>query len=772
MRQIYYSIRILLREHGLNIVRVISLALGLTIGVLLFAQIAFELSFEKCYPEPEKLVMARVMMQNSSTGEVMGDDGTNFDYTVCDPVAATLTQDMPQEVESATCVLPHELYAIYHEDKLLSKAKYMFVDTCFFRTLGIPVLKGNPQDLTIPYSVFVSEHFARETFGDTDPIGKKLSGDKQVELTIRGVYKDMPENSILSHDFVVTVHKDGHYMSGNSWQGNDIFYAFLRLRQASDIDKVNGKIQRVIGKYSSLKYDDWTLNYSVIPLIKRHLDADDVQKRLVIYSFLGFSVFFVAIMNYMLISIATLTRRAKGIGVHKCSGASSSNIFGMFMAETGILVLVSVLISFLLVINMQEMIEDLLGPQLSSLFTWETLWVPLLTIAVLFLLAGGIPGRLFSRIPVTQVFRRYTDGKRGWKRSLLFVQFTGASFVIGLLLVTLLQYSHLMNEDMGIRIPGLAEAETWMSQETTEHVGDELRRQPMVEGVTVSTHSVLGQYWTKGLMGNDGKRIATLNMNTCDYNYPELMGIKIVEGTTLKKQGDLLVNQELVRLMKWTDGAVGKTLNGVEGVIVGVFSDIRNESFYSSQSPIVLIGNKESANHTFNIRLKEPYDENLKRLNEYVSKALPNVSLNFTTVDQMIREGYDSVYRFRNSVWISSCFILLIVIMGLIGYVNGETQRRSKEIAIRKVNGADSFHVLRLLVRDILYVSAPSILIGTVISYFAGKIWLEQFAEQIGLNPLFFVGIALFVQLVIIVCVVLRTWHIANENPVKSIKSE
>ena len=772
MRQIYYSIRTLLHERTLNIVRVLSLSLGLTVGILLFSQIAFEMSYEKCYPEAENLIMARIAAQNMTTGEVQGDDGMNYDYTVCDPVAFTLAQDMPEEIESATCVLPFQFYHIYKEDKLLSKANYMMVDTCFFETMGIPVLKGNAKDLIISNSVFVSEHFARETFGSTDPIGKTLSADKQLELTIRGVYKDIPENSMLSRDFVITVHRDGRYASGNGWNGNDVFYAFARLRHASDIDKVNSKIQQVMAKYSPLQWDDWKLEYSVVPLSERHLDSADTQKRLMIFGFLGFSVFFVAIMNYMLISIATISRRAKSVGVHKCSGASSGNIFGMFLAETGVLVLLSVLFSFLLIINMGELIEDLLGTSLASLFAWDIIWIPLLTVVVLFLLAGGIPGKLFSRIPVTQVFRHYTDGKRGWKRSLLFVQFTGTSFVLGLLLVTLLQYSHLMNGDMGIKIPGLVEAETWMSGETVEHVKDELLRQPMVDGVSASTHSVLGEYWTRGLIGNDGKRIATLNFNMCDYDYPNVMGIRITEGTTIKKKGDLLVNKELVRLMKWTDGAVGKSVSGVEGTIVGVFDDIRNRSFYSSQSPIALIADKESANHTINVRLKEPYDENLKRLNECVAKTFPNVALNFNSVDSKIREGYKSVYRFRNAVWISSCFILLIVITGLIGYVNGETQRRSKEIAIRKVNGAEASGILKLLIYDILNISVISVLIGTAASYFTGQIWLEQFSERIDMDLLLFIGIALLVLLVIVACVVVKAWHVANENPVKSIKAE
>ena len=773
MRQIYYSIRTLLRERGSNLIRVISLSLGLTIGILLFSQIVFELSYENCYPEAERLAMVRAQITNLSTGEIMGDDGTNYDYTVFAPTANAVAESMPEEVEYASCVLPEREYNIYYEEKLLSDVDYIYVDSCFFQVFGIPLLKGNLKDLIIPGSVFVSERFARETFADEDPVGKILSADKQNTFTIRGVYKDVPENTMLTHDFVVSIYNNnGGYQAGNGWNGNDVFYTFLRLRRESDMDKVNDNIQRVIEKYTETTIDDWKMDYSIIPLVKRHLDSPDVQKRLVIYGFLGFAIFFVAIMNYMLISIATLSRRAKSVGVHKCSGASSTNIFSMFLAETGILVILSVLLSFLLIFNAREMIEDLLSVRLSSLFTWGTLWVPLLTILVLFVLAGGIPGRLFSRIPVTQVFRRYTDGKKGWKRSLLFVQFTGVSFVLGLLLVTLLQYGHLMNRDMGIDVTGLTEAESWLPKERVEHIKDELRRQPMVEGVTVATHSVLGQYWTRGLMSNDGKRLATLNFNYCHYNYPEVMGIKIIEGTPMKKGGDLLVNEELVRLMRWTDGAVGKRVNNVAGTVVGVFRDIRNESFYAAQSPIILIGTEEQANHTFDVRLKEPFDENLKRLNEYMEKTFPDVSLHFMSVDHMVKDLYKDVYRFRNSVWITSCFILLIVIMGLIGYVNDETQRRSKEIAIRKVNGAEAFHVLRLLTRDILYVSVLSILIGTAVSYFAGRAWLDQFAEQIELNPLLFIGTALFIHLLIIVCVVLKAWHIANENPVNSIKNE
>jgi ABC transporter, permease protein len=646
------------------------------------------------------------------------------------------------------------------------------VDTCFFQTFGIPVLKGNPNDLINSNTLFVSESFARRFFGDADPIGKVLILERKTEMIVRGVYRDIPENTMFKADFVVSVHKEGGYKDGAGWGGNDIFYAVFRTGEASDIEVVNDNIQRMVEKYMPTEHNGWKLELSVIPLATKHQTSSETTKRLVIYGFLGFSIFFVAIMNYMLIVIATLGRRAKSVGVHKCNGANNGNIFSMFMMETGIIVLVSILVCAFIIFNARDLIEDLLSVRLASLFTWGTLWVPLLVVVLLFLLAGVLPGRIFSHIPVTQVFRRYTDGKKGWKRSLLFIQFTGVSFVLGLLLVTLMQYSHLMNRDVGINTAGLVEAESWLDIEIVPHMRDEIRRQPMVESVATASHSVLGQYWTKGLMGSDGKRIGVLNMNYVDFNYPDVVGITIIEGKPMTHAKDLLVNEEIVRLKKWTDGAVGKPFDEIkEGTIVGVFRDVRNQSFYQAQQPIVLIGGN-AFNHTFNVRLKEPYDENLKRLNEFMDKTFPQVALTFHTVDDMLSEIYKDVYRFRNSVLITSGFILLIVIMGLIGYVNDETQRRSKEIAIRKVNGAEASNILRLLVCDILYVSIPSILLGIVIAYFIGKAWLEQFAEQVDLNPLLFLATALVVAIIIVACVVLKAWHIANENPVNSIKSE
>ena len=781
MRYLYYTLQTLRRGRTSTFIKLVSLTLGLLVGVLLFAQIAYELNYEKCYPDPDRLVLARCAIYNEETGAPRGDldeGGSGYDHTLFDVTAPTLAEEMPQWVESATTVSDFGGQAVYLDDKLLPDTRYILADTAYFRTLGIEVLEGDPRDMLRQDAVFLSQSFAKAVFGDESPLGRELTLDKKERLTVRGIYHDMPDNTFLGHyDFVRSVHAGGGYVYGNGWKGNDIFYAILRLRRAGDIDAVNAGIDRVIGRHVPLSFDGWNTKYSVISLPDLHTESPNTRQRLAILGFLGFAIFFVAAMNYILISIATLSRRAKAVGVHKCSGAGEGQVFGLFMLETGAIVLAAAVLSAFLLWGFQGIVEDLLGTPLASLFTWQTLWVPLLTVVVLVVVAGVLPGRLFARIPVTQVFRRYTDGKKGWKRGLLAVQFAGVSCVLGLLMVTALQYSMLMNADMGFRTEGLAQAECWMDVGRAESVSDYLRRQPFVEDVGYASNSVLGQYWTQALYGNDGKRIATLNFNIVDRHYTRTMGIDIVEGDSLQKLGDVLVNEEVVRLMKWTDGAVGKQLNDFHPgggdythTIVGVFRDVRNLGFFMEQQPIALVAG--AAPHAFDVRLRQPYDENLDKLNAFAQETFPDLSLQFVSVESLLRDAYHSVSHFRNSVLLTSVFIILIVLMGLIGYVNDETGRRTKEIAIRKINGATAGDILRLLSRGVLLIALPCVAVGTVVAWYVGTEWLTQFAGQVSISPLHFIVLALALLVIIVLIVVVKAWHIANENPVDSLKTE
>ena len=764
MKQLYYAIQNIIRGRGANLIKTLSLSLGLVVSVLLFSQIAFELSYERCYPQMERLAMAQI--------RVTGPQGMDMDKTVPAPLANALMEDLAGSIQSATTIFPRCNDRIYKDNELM-KANFhgIYADTLYFSTFGIDVVKGDPHWLATPGATFVSESFAHEVFGGEDPVGRKLSLDKVEELTVRGVYRDVPRNTFLPHDFVISNRDGDHIVWDGTWNRNDMYFCILRLKSVADYEVVNRRIQRIVEKHIKTEHDNYRYDYGILPLSDYHTSDPDTRQRLLILGVLGFAIFFVSVMNYVLISIANMSRHAKRVGVHKCNGADDSNILVMFIGETAIIILASICISLFLILNFKELIEDLLSVKLASLFTWETLWVPGLTVVLLLLMAGLLPGRLYARIPVTQVFRRYTDGKKGWKRSLLFVQFAGVAFILGLLMVCFVQYNYVINKNLGFQPHGLACTGNDLDPEVTLSVRDAIGRLPMVESVSLSSMLVMGEYATRGLMDNSGKRIATLNINKCEKNFPQVIGATIVEGKALEKEGDILVNEELVKLMKWTDGAIGKKLEGLDGSIIGVIKDIRNTTFFRRQPPIALVADSKRL-HIYNVRLKEPYDKNLRELNRFMEQTYSQYALEFHSMDDVLGEVYEDVYRFRNSVCIVSLFILLIVLMGLIGYVSDETQRRSKEIAIRKVNGAEVSHILFLLIKEIIGMALPAVILGVVAADYISGLWLQQFKDTPHFGWLPFVGTALVVMLVIIQCVVIRAWRIAAENPVKSIKSE
>lgn len=175
---------------------------------------------------------------------------------------------------------------------------------------------------------------------------------------------------------------------------------------------------------------------------------------------------------------------------------------------------------------------------------------------------------------------------------------------------------------------------------------------------------------------------------------------------------------------------------------------------------------------SFNVRLKDPVDDNLKRLNAFIKSTYPNLALEFVTYQDVRREQNASVSAFRNTVWVTTACIILIVLMGLIGYVSDETQRRSKEIAVRKVNGAEASDILRLLSVDILKIAVVAVAAGMAAAWYVSGQWMQQFADSRLLSLVWYVLLALLLLVLVVAVVVCKAWRIANENPVLSIKSE
>lgn len=764
--------------------KLVSLTLGLLVGVLLFSQIVYELNYDTSYKEHERLAMFGT--RTVSAEGIAGD----WEYDTFRPAAAALAESFPEEVECATPVFFWYKPDVYVADKKQEDANVIFGDTLYFQTMGIEVLSGNPQQLAQAGNAFLSKSMAREWFGSEDPIGKTFSMNKRFDITVRGVYEDVPGNISFPHNVLISLPTVEQMFGQGTWNSNDIYMIYVRLRQEANLEKMNVRITEAVGHYTQVKdrYNGESMECQLIPVTDFYFTNPDNVRRLVILAVLGFSIFFVSGMNYVLAAIATIGRRAKMVGVHKCCGADAGRVMGLFLWETGLMMLAAIGCSLLLMYLFSDLIEDMLGlSRVSELFTWQTMWVPVLTVVALFLVAGVLPGQMFARIPVTQVFRRYTDDKRSWKRGLLFVQFLGVAFILGMLATSVNQYHDLMSRDIGFKSEGLCvgtatggfgEVFSEAFVQSAQNVADAIRRQPYVEAVGCSEQNLLEHYSSMPVEAEGGSKRCLVHFQYFVKGFPEAVGLILIEGRWPQQLGEALVSENLVKELNWGDQVMGReVLSAYRGQwderakVVGVVRDVRNMGFFQEKTNVAFILDPALC-ATFHVRLKEPQHENLVRLNEFVQQDYPNSGLSFLSYEEVRRGANESVLRFRNTVYMASACILLIVLMGLLGYVSDETQRRSKEIAIRKVNGAEASSILRLLSVDIIKVAVGAVVLGIAFAWYVSGIWMEQFADSTLLSPVWFVLLGVLLLALIVCVVVLRAWRIANENPVKSIKSE
>ena len=768
MKQLYYVIRTLLRGRGSNIIKVISLGLGLTMSILLFSRVAFEQSYDTCYKDYDDLYQIYSIF--SAEGEQFEPQKQN-----CGPVAGAILENFPKEVEAATSIAYFVSSPLYNGSVRID-ARKILADSLFFKTMGIEVLSGNPEkDLMQNDVIFLSDDLAQKIYGGENPIGKVISY-KELQLTVKGTYVDLPENATMRPEAFISMPTAWSRDWGNySWRGGDSYYEYIRFRPGADKEVVNARLDAMIQKYRP-EEDKKAYGYTafVKPIRDVYRDEDQVKRMDSIMSILALAILFIASLNYVLISISSLTYRAKAVGVHKCSGASGGTVFSMFLLETGIIIALALVLMGLILLNFQEFIEDTTAAKLSVLFAPDRIWVPLVVVLVLFIVGGILPGRLFARIPVSQVFRRYTEGKKGWKRSLLFVQFAGVAFICGLMYVVMAQYNYVKDKDMGYNPQRVAIGNVYFGGE--EASGPALqffRGLPYVEEVSSAVSTPVWSYSGSMIEGEGGQSLFSTRFSYALEDYFKMMGMTMKEGRPARASDEIVVNEAFAERMRWGDKALNHPLRaeGRNLKVVGVLKNFHIGSFYQPQD-VIMFGYTRTFGNTVHVRLKEPFAENLRRLNKDVSEAYPDKTVDFYSMEDQILNKYNPVRVFSNATILAALTMFFVMLMGLIGYTTDEVRRRSKEIAIRKVNGAESLGILELLSKDVLYVAAPAVIIGIISAAYINGMWMDQFAEQVPLSWPVYILIALVILLLILACVIWKSWRIANENPVNSIKSE
>lgn len=788
MKNLNIALRSLFKKGRSNGIKILSLGVGLAMGLVLISKVCFERSFDKFYPDSDRIYRLH---------ENIIRDGEYKSYGQVSGGVATAMQVEIPEVEKATRLTyiggDKELFKT--QDGNRYSARYVVMgDTNVFDLLPRPILIGDPKEtLSRPGYVMISNRIAKLLGGAEQAVNKEFEFESSPgqTYTIGGVFEDVPENSHLCFEIVASLEGMSKW-SRENWLGNDRYLGYVKLYPGTDPESLTTAIREMQGRHCDLeevKKAGIDLTYSLVPLMDMHSNSDEVKSMNSLLGFLAFVLIFTAAMNYVLIVISTLINRTKEVAVHKCYGASDKNLFGMIMSETCLHMLISLLLAAFLIVLFRTKTEELLGATLGALFSTQTIVILIGVCIVIFFITGLIPTYMFLRIPVAAAFRNFKESRRYWKLCLLFIQFLATAYLVALLSVINKQYDYMVNVDPGYAYEKLAYCSTQGVEESVRNTAiEELRKIPEVDKVSACYDlPISGMSGNNvSLPGDDRELFNIADMYWVKDDFFSLMEIPVIEGEVFRSDGSasnkVMVSRSFVEKMEqvagWTGSAIGKNIiitehsqNGEPFTICGVYEDVCIGStgnpdtrptalFYDRYAPMILI------------KFHEMSPENIKKAQKVLEDVMPDRNVTVTAYYMDMIDLYKDSRTFRDLVMIGGIVTLIIALIGLLGYTSDETNRRGREIAIRKVNGATAWSILKMISKDISYIAIPAIVIGMTVAYYSGTGWLEKFTEKAPIGFFIFLAGAMMVYVLIIACVLYRAWAVSNSNPVDSLKSE
>lgn len=787
-----------MRRKSDLIIKVLSLGVGMAIAVILIAKVCFELSYDNVYKDIDRIYKIR-------TGAVMQGEDKDFGQ-VSGAIAPGFKAEVPGVLEATrfTGIFNSEKFII-DDDGSKVAAEHLLADSCFFRIFNRQFLAGEPEKALRSWSgdVAISKTFAEKLGGVGAAVGKQIANEDNpnLKLTVCGVYEDFPKNGSIHADVILSIEAMSQRSLSN-WVGNDRYVAFVKLAEGVDPASLKDAIhemQKAHQPLEEMEKSGLTLWYFLSPLATEHSSKPEVRNLVFILAIIAALLLLVSIMNYVLVAISDVIRRAREVGVRKCYGAESWDINRILLRETACNLGLSLAVAAALVLAFRGAIESLLGVPVQDLITPLSVWIVICVVVLVFLVSAIIPAQMFTRIPISSAFRGYKESKRRWKISLLSFQFAINAVLVSLVLIVSFQYRKVLNTDPGYEYRNLV-YETFPSYDQTKMnaIAGALRSLPEVEAAeltyTMPFEKASGN--NVYLPGDDRELFNIADEYGASEGFFDMMGFRLVEGSVPKGPNDVAVSKSFVTKMAafadWSDGAVGKIVNFSEHdqvTICGVYEDyvigdvtdmderpsVRfcwNRDFYTEADKDVDKYDWSGLMHTIVIKLNEVTPAAMRKVEKTIKEVAPDSDAEVKSYSETLVNMYDSTKQMKRTYELGSLFALLIAVIGLISYVRDENFRRSAEIAVRKVNGAQSSEIVSMLVTDILKVAVFAVIIGDAGAWLVAHYWLQQFAVKIALNPLFFIAADIIVLAIIVSVIVIGSLRIAHTNPVESLKNE
>jgi len=792
----YFKIafRYLLTHKVFTTINILGLITGISVCFFALQYVGFELGYDS-YNKNKDQIYRLVTDVHTPAG---------IDYqSASAPVGPALKNEFP-EVKAATRFFL-DYFIVQNDHGLYSEENIAYADSSLFSVFTLPMISGNSRTaLNDPFRIILSQSAAEKYFGSVSPIGHTLLINGKDTAHVTGVMKDMPFNSHFRVDMLVslpTLTRVWNPGTEHNWTRSG-FYTYLLLPNPSDAGRLKAQLPGFVNRH----YDQSTRKYtlSLEPLTSVYLHGKPRGRRtgsevtgnsqnIYIFSLLAIFVLFIACFNFINLTTAVSTWRAKEVGLRKVLGASRRQLIVQFLLDALVLTTIAFLLSLVTISFLIPLFNQLTGRTIvTSLFDHISDIGLLLGIALLTgLLSGLYPAFVLSAYdPLTTLKGRFATSLKGalLRRALVVTQFTLSIVLIIATIVVYQQLNFMQTHQLGFRNAHQLVIDFQFDQRIAGHLGqvnDQLRSVPGVDNVCVSS----------GVPGKPNNKIPTRILNSwgemqdfqsdvyfVDTGFLQQYHIGLVAGTGFSSShspdsvGAMLINEAAVRSLGYRTAAeaIGKPFeqSSGKGAITGVIRDFHFHSFREKVQPLTI--RMLSGSYTFlTLDINTPPTATMIDDIKYKWRQLaPGLPLTWFFADATYNAQYTAEQQFGRLFIAAATLAILLSCLGLFGLTIFSTLRRTKEVGIRKVLGASAKSIVGLLAREFIGLVVIAFAIGAPVAAYGMHHWLAGFAYRIDLSWWMFALAGLLTMSIAMLTIGFQTIRAALADPIKNLRTE
>jgi ABC-type antimicrobial peptide transport system permease subunit len=761
------------------------LAIGIASSILILLWVQYEYSYDHFATNHERIYQVKVNFTYNGTVNTAEDN--------CVPAYLAL-READSRIKN-TCITSNTYgHSIDFKEKKSGK-EVLAVSKEFLEMFGIPILEGNTKALDEPYSIMLNESTAKELFGDQDPIGQFILYDNTAELKVTGIFKDVPRNSTFWFHALVPIYD---YSEKNDWfLGDkdkwDSFYprVYAELQPNASLDEINANIKDLVKKHFNDGSNPELFLHAMDRwhLYEKFLNGKEAGGKIeYVRLFMGIVILIllIACINYMNMATARSERRAKEVGIRKSIGSNRQELIKQFLLESFFVTIMAFLLAIVLVKLSLPDYNTLVHAKLAIDFSSAEFWLLSVgLVSITSLLSGCYPAFYFSSFQPIKVLKgKIQVGKdAGLPRKIMVAsQYIISVFLVIGVVVIYEQIQHVKRRDLGYNQENLVMyAFNDQMEKNYAAIKNELLNSGVVESVTKSNEGIDVDYFTDYVEWSGKKTTEKIQFSrvSTEYDFTKTNGIRILDGRDFSPDfksdsNAVLVNKTAVRIMDMRNpiGEKIKTKDR-ELTIIGVFEDVVRGSPFDPVAPSY-VGMLGDGNNHLTLRLSrtDNLPETLRRLDAIFKKLDPMNIDEPMFVTERLTDNFKSINLISKLANLFAFLGVFLTCLGVLGLAAYTAEQRTKELAIRKILGANLNSLLWLLSIYFLRIVIVAILIAAPVSWWVLDNYLQSFSYRISIPwwtiPLTAMAILTFTLLIVLGQVI----KAASVNPVNSLKSE